>query len=83
MRQSSNFWGQELCIVRRVAETVGALNPAEDDCQQFYQQVLNSLSAEELAEWRRQSDEIESLFPIYGSFWPSVEAYEREHPEAA
>ena len=72
-----------MCIVRRVAEAVGALNPAEDDCQQFYQQVLNSLSAEELAEWRRQSDEIESLFPIYGSFWPSVEAYEREHPEAA
>ena len=57
-----------MCIVRRVAETVGALNPAEDDCQQFYQQVLNSLSAEELAEWRRQSNEIESLFPIYGSF---------------
>ena len=72
-----------MCIVRRVAEACEALDPPKDDYQQFYQQVLGSLTAEELDEWRRQSDEIESLFPIYGSFWPSVEAYERDHPEAA
>ena len=72
-----------MCIVRRVEEEYRALNPPEDDGESLFRQVLGRLEPEELAEWRRQVLEIEKLYPLYDTFMDCVDAFEREHPEAA
>lgn len=72
-----------MCIFRRVEEEYQALNPPPDDNTEYFRKVLDRLTPEERAEWHRQAAEIEALFPVCGSFWASVEAFEAANPDAA
>lgn len=60
-----------------------AIDLPDDDCQFFFQQVLDRLAPDELDEWRSQMDAVIEMVPSYGSFEAAIDAYEREHPEAA
>jgi hypothetical protein len=66
-----------------VEDEFDALDLPEDDTQFFFQQVLDRLSPDELDEWRRQMDIVIGMVPEHGSFEAAIDAFEREHPEAA
>ena len=71
-----------MCILRRVEEEYQRLNPPVDDNMGYFQEVLGKLTPDEREEWDRQAGEVERLYPVYGSFWAAVEAFEAANPEA-
>ena len=69
--------------MRRVCDEFRKRKEYPDDCGHVFDEVMAELSADEREEVMRQYAIVEDSQPEYGSFEAALEAFEREHPDAA
>lgn len=65
-------------------EEYGQIDKADDDCTGLMAEIVRGLKPSERSAWQKQSEEIVYKYlPAYGSVEAAIDAFEREHPEAA